>query len=144
MRITLLVCEITTIGSSLSILWHYLSFGFPGGSDGKVSAYNAGDSGSIPGSGRSPREGNGNPLSYFVVQSLSCVRLFVTPWTAARQASLFFTIWSLLQLMSIELALSPCHLTILSSVVPFSSCLHSFPASRSFLMSQLLHTTLKN
>ena len=31
-------------------------------SDGKVSAYNAGDLGSIPGSGRSPREGNGNPL----------------------------------------------------------------------------------
>ena len=35
---------------------------FPGGSDGKVSAYNAGDQGSIPGSERSPREGNGNPL----------------------------------------------------------------------------------
>ena len=37
---------------------------FPGGSDGKVSAYNAGDPGSIPGSGRSPGEGNGNPLQY--------------------------------------------------------------------------------
>ena len=36
--------------------------GFPGGSDGKVSACNAGDLGSIPGSGRSLREGNGNPL----------------------------------------------------------------------------------
>ena len=36
--------------------------GFPGGSDGKVSACNAGDPGSIPGSGRSSREGNGNPL----------------------------------------------------------------------------------
>ena len=35
---------------------------FPGGSDGKASAYNAGDLGSIPGSGRSPGEGNGNPL----------------------------------------------------------------------------------
>ena len=35
---------------------------FSGGSDGKESAYNAGDLGSIPGSGRSPREGNGNPL----------------------------------------------------------------------------------
>ena len=33
--------------------------GFPGGSDGKVSACNAGDSGSIPGSGRSPGEENG-------------------------------------------------------------------------------------
>ena len=35
---------------------------FPGGSDGKVSACNAGDLGSIPGSGRSYGEGNGNPL----------------------------------------------------------------------------------
>ena len=37
---------------------------FPGGSDGKASAYNARDPGSIPGSGRSPGEGNGNPLQY--------------------------------------------------------------------------------
>ena len=37
---------------------------FPGDSDGKASAYNAGDQGSIPGSGRSPGEGNGNPLQY--------------------------------------------------------------------------------
>ena len=35
---------------------------FPGGSDGEESACNAGDVGSIPGSGRSPGEGNGNPL----------------------------------------------------------------------------------
>ena len=35
---------------------------FPGGSDGKASVYNPGDPGSIPGSGRSPGEGNGNPL----------------------------------------------------------------------------------
>ena len=38
--------------------------GFPGGSDGKESACNAGDLGSIPVSGRSPGEGNGNPLQY--------------------------------------------------------------------------------
>ena len=38
--------------------------GFPGGSDGKESAYNAGNSGSIPRSGRFPREGNGNPVQY--------------------------------------------------------------------------------
>ena len=37
---------------------------FPSGSDGKASAYNAGDPGSIPRSGRSPGEGNGNPLQY--------------------------------------------------------------------------------
>ena len=36
--------------------------GFHGSSDGKASAYNAGDLGSVPGLGRSPGEGNGNPL----------------------------------------------------------------------------------
>ena len=41
---------------------HHL--GFPGGSEVKVSACNAGDPGSIPGLGRSPGEGNGNPLQY--------------------------------------------------------------------------------
>ena len=39
--------------------------GFPGDSDGEESACNAGDQGSIPGSGRSPREWNNNPLQYF-------------------------------------------------------------------------------
>ena len=38
--------------------------GFPGGSEVKVSACNVGDLGLIPGSGRSPGEGNGNPLQY--------------------------------------------------------------------------------
>ena len=38
--------------------------GFPGGSDGQESACNLGDAGSIPVSGRSPGEGNGNPLKY--------------------------------------------------------------------------------
>ena len=40
------------------------SEGFPGGSDSKESACNAGDLGLIPGLGRSPGEGNGNPLQY--------------------------------------------------------------------------------
>ena len=43
--------------------------GFPGGSEGKASAYNAGDPGSIPGSGRSPGEGNGNPLQYSCLEN---------------------------------------------------------------------------
>ena len=42
---------------------------FPDGSDGKASAYNVGDPGSVPGSGRSPREGNGNPLWYFCLEN---------------------------------------------------------------------------
>ena len=44
------------------LLKHKNKMDFPGGSDGKASAYNAGDPGSIPGLGRSPGEGNGNPL----------------------------------------------------------------------------------
>ena len=43
--------------------------GFPGGSDGKASAYNVGDQGSIPESGRSPGEGNDNPLQYFCLEN---------------------------------------------------------------------------
>ena len=80
-----------------------------------------------------------NEIQYFSqfssVQSLSRVRLFATPWTAARQASLVsptpgpysnscpLSWWG--------------HPTISSSVVPFSSCPQSLPASGSFPMSQL-------
>ena len=42
---------------------------FPNGSNGKASAYNVGDSGSIPGSGRSPGEGNGNSLQYSCLEN---------------------------------------------------------------------------
>ena len=41
----------------------------PGGSDGKASVYNAGDPGSSPGLGRSPGEGNGNPLQYYCLEN---------------------------------------------------------------------------
>ena len=43
--------------------------GFPGGSDSKESACNAGDLGSIPGLGRSPEEGNGYPLQYSCMEN---------------------------------------------------------------------------
>ena len=43
-----------------------IALGFPGGSDGKTSACNAGDLGLIPGSGRFPGEGNDNPLQLFL------------------------------------------------------------------------------
>ena len=43
---------------------------FPGGSDGKVSAYSAGDLGSISGLGRSSGEGNGYPLQYSYLENL--------------------------------------------------------------------------
>ena len=73
-------------------------------------------------------------ITVAVVQSLSRVWLFVTPWTATRQVSLSITnSQSLLQLTSI---VSVTHPTISSSVIPFSSCFQSFPASESFQTSQ--------
>ena len=44
-------------------------WGFPGGSEVKAPACNVGDLGSIPGSGRSPGEGNGNPLQYSCLEN---------------------------------------------------------------------------
>ena len=48
----------------ICVLFFFFYRGFPGVSDGKVSACNTGDPGLIPGSGRFPGEGNGNPLHY--------------------------------------------------------------------------------
>ena len=71
-------------------------------------------------------------IQFSSVQSLSHVRHFVTPWTAACQASLSITSsQSLFKLMSIESMMA----SISSSVVPFSH-LQSFPASGSFQMSR--------
>ena len=71
-----------------------------------------------------------------VVQLLRCVQLFVTPWTAARQASLSFTIsQSLLKLMSIESVMPSNHLILCH---PFLRLPSVFPSIRSFPMSRLL------
>ena len=69
------------------------------------------------------------------VQSLSRVRLFATPWTAACQASLSIT--NSRSHPNPCLSSRWCHPAISSSVVLFSSCPQSFPASGSFPMSQL-------
>ena len=72
---------------------------------------------------------------FVVVQPLSCVQFFATPWTATHQASLSFTISrSLLRFMSIE-SVMPSNIS--SSAIPFSSCLHPFSASGSFLMTRV-------
>ena len=68
-------------------------------------------------------------------QSLSRVRLFATPWIAARQASLSITNSGLHS--DSRPSSQWCHPAISSSVVPFSSCPHSLPASESFPMGQL-------
>ena len=65
------------------------------------------------------------------VQSLSHVQLFATPWTAACQASLSITN------SNSHLLSQWFHPTISSSVIPFSSCLQSFPALESFLIIRL-------
>ena len=76
-------------------------------------------------------------ISFFLISSVqlfSCFWLFVTPWTAARQASLFITnSQSLLKLMSIELVMSSNHLFLCHPLLH----LQSFPAQGSFPTSQL-------
>ena len=83
---------------------------FPGGSDGKASAYSAGDPGSIPGSGRSPREVNGNPLQYscpppkkrgskkyhFIITTkvrFYITKLFLQPPNNVINGNLFSSVW---------------------------------------------------
>ena len=76
-----------------------------------------------------------NSVHFFVVvvQSLSLVWLFATPWTAAFQASLSFTIsWSLLKLMFTESVMPPNHLIFCCPLLLLPSI---FPSIRSFLMS---------
>ena len=74
-------------------------------------------------------------LIVVAVQLFSCVQLFVTPWTAAHQASLSFTnSWSLLKhVHQVTDAIQPSH----PLSFPFSSCPQSFPTSGPFPMIQL-------
>ena len=65
-------------------------------------------------------------MCFAVVQSLSCAQLFVTPWTAAHQASLSFTTsWSLLKLMSIESMMPSNHLILCHPLLLLSSIFQS-------------------
>ena len=69
-------------------------------------------------------------LQFSSVQSLSCVRFFATPWTAARQAFLFITIsWSLLKLTSIDSVMPSDHLILCCPLLLLSSI---FPSIRDF------------
>jgi len=71
------------------------------------------------------------------VQSLSCVRLFATPWTAASQASLSITnSWSLLKLISIELVMPSNHLILCCPLLLLPSI---FPTVRVFPDESVLH-----
>ena len=73
-----------------------------------------------------------------VVQLLGSVRPFATPWTAACQASLSFTVsWSLLKFMSLELVILSNHLIL---CLPLLLCLQSFLASGAFPVSHLFES----
>ena len=79
MQCTLCTCKMHQFSSShlhevykaviIVIVLLVILRGFPGGSEDKASACNAGDLGSIPGLGRSPGEGNGNPLQYSCLEN---------------------------------------------------------------------------
>ena len=60
--------EASVLDCRLPFNFHFM-MEFPGGSEVKASACNTGDLGSIPGSGRSPREGNGNPFQYSCLEN---------------------------------------------------------------------------
>ena len=81
-------------------------------------------------------------LLFFAVQSLSHVWVFATPWNAAHQASLSFSIsWSLLKLMSIESGMLSNHLILCHSLL----FLHSiFPSIRIFSSELALHIRWPN
>ena len=129
---------------------YQITQGFPGGVVVKylpANAGDAGDTGLIPGLGRSPGGGNGNPLHYSCqdnpmdrgasVQSLSCVRLFATPWTAARQASLSITnSRSSPKPRSIESVMPSDHLILCHPLLLLPSI---FPSIRVFSNELALH-----
>ena len=73
---TIALTRWTFVNKVMSLLFNMLHWSslsskedFPGGSDSKASAYNVGDPDSIPGSGRSSGEGNGNPLQYSCLEN---------------------------------------------------------------------------
>ena len=73
---TFLVClrpqrpsPLVGVSTVASLCFFFYNLRFPGGSDSKVLAHNEGDPGSIPGSGRSPGEGNGHPLQYSCLEN---------------------------------------------------------------------------
>ena len=75
---------------------------------------------------------------YIAVQSLSHIRVFETPWTAAHQASMSFTIsWSLLKLMSIKLVMPSNRLILCRPLLPLPSIL---PGTRVFSNESAVHT----
>ena len=85
--------------SYLSLLPFCTVTGLSGSSDGKASAYNVGDQGSIPGSERSPEEGNGTPLQYSCLENpmdrgawQATVHRVAKSWTRLSDFTFTFTV----------------------------------------------------
>ena len=141
--------------------------GFPGGSDGKDSACNVERPGSIPGLGRSPVGGHGNPLQYSclensmdrgawwtTLQSSSITQLYLTLCDPMDCSSSGLPVhhWSLFKLMSIELVRPSNHLifchpllllpSIFSSIRVFSNEVTSHEVAKE-LEFQLQHHSLQ-
>ena len=129
---------------------------FPGGSDDKASAYNAGDLCSIPGSGISPGEGNGNPLQYSCLENpidggtwlgyspsdqirsvaQSCLTLCDPMNRSTPGLPVHHQLWSSLRLMSIESMMPSSHLILCRPLL----LLPPFPPSiRIFSNESTLH-----
>jgi len=93
-------------------------------------------SGTLPGGHEVPRRGQGPGNHLSSVQSFSGVQLFMTPWTAAHQASLFITnSWSLLKIMSIESVMLSNHLILCRPLLLLPSV---FPSIRVFSKESVL------
>ena len=140
-----------------AVLHLFKETGFPQWLSSKESAWDAGDvgdAGLIPGSGRSPGEGNGNLLQYSCLENstekgawrasvhgVAECRKQLSNWTHTVQFSSVAQSCPTLCDPGVHPNPRPltrwCHPTISSSVVPFSSCPQSFPASGSFPVSQL-------
>ena len=101
-------------------LWLVISCkGFPGGSDSKEFTCNAGDSGLIPGLGRSPEEGNGNPLLYSCLESTMDRG---TRWAAVHGLQRVGHDWS-------DRALTHMYIFIFLSIMVYYRVLNIFPCA---------------
>ena len=94
------------------------SLDFPGGSDGKASVYNAGGPGSSPGLGRSPGEGNGNPLQYYCLENPMDRGAWQTAVYGVAKSRTRLSDFTSPKRMFIELVMPSSHLIPLSSPSP--------------------------
>ena len=119
-----LIPNVLSLSVTFNTDYHtFFCMGFPGGSYGKASVCNAGDPGSIAGSGRSPGEGNGNPLQYSCLESHGQRSVVdYSLWglkesdTTERLYLLYFTTTSALELLPPVGSVTPAFLGFLSCI----------------------------